>query len=380
MKAKYLSLALAGLFVFAILALAPPATFAQEGELQVVDEVIAQINDDVITLSFLKREIKERIETMKQSGMTEEKAAEEVTKRQPELIATLINEALLLQKGKELELSTEVEAEVNRRMLEVAKEQGIPTIEKLYQAMREGGVDPEATRQTLRVELMKQAVIQQEVDRRIFFGLTMEELKKYFQEHPDKFKKPETVTISEIFLSSAGKNEAEVKARANELVAQLRAGADFAKVAAANSEREVNGVRTGPQSGGKVGTFEMPNLRDDIANSVKSVAVGGISDPLRGNDGYQIFRVDERTSASSSATFNENQVREAITIERSPKARDEYMKKLQEESYIKVAEGYRASVAPLVKLSPEVTASNDSSEKPAEKKKGKFLGIIPKPY
>jgi len=379
-KAKYLSLALAGMFVFAILALAPPATFAQEGELQVVDEVIAQINDDVITLSFLKREIKERIDTMKQNGMTEEKAAEEVTKRQAELIATLINEALLLQKGKELELSTEVEAEVNRRMLEVAKEQGIPTIEKLYQAMREGGVDPEATRQTLRVELMKQAVIQQEVDRRIFFGLTMDELKKYFQEHPDKFKKPETVTISEIFLSSAGKNEAEVKARALELVAQLRAGADFAKVAAANSEREVNGVRTGPQSGGKVGTFEMPNLRDDIASSVKSVAVGGISDPLRTNDGYQIFRVDERTSASSSATFNENQVREAITMERSPKARDEYMKKLQEESYIKVAEGYRASVAPLVKLSPEVTASNDgSSEKPAEKKKGKFLGIIPKP-
>jgi peptidyl-prolyl cis-trans isomerase SurA len=379
-KAKYLSLALVGMFVFAILALAPPATFAQEGELQVVDEVIAQINDDVITLSFLKREIRERIDTMKQNGMTEEKAAEEVTKRQAELITTLINEALLLQKGKELDLSSEVEAEVNRRMLDVAKEQGIPTIEKLYQAMRDGGVDPEATRQTLRVELMKQAVIQQEVDRRIFFGLTMDELKKYFQDHPDKFRKPETVTISEIFLSSAGKNEAEVKARALELVAQLRAGADFAKVAAANSEREVNGVRTGPQSGGKVGTFEMPNLRDDIANSVKVVAVGGISDPLRNNDGYQIFRVDERTVASTAATFNENQVREAITIERSPKARDEYMKKLQEESYIKVAEGYRAMVAPLVKLTPEVTASNDgSSDKPAEKKKGKFLGIIPKP-
>ena len=379
MKSKYLSLALAGMFVIAILALMPSPAFAQEGELQVVDEVIVQINDDVITLSFLKREIKERIDTMKQQGMTEQQATEEVTKRQPELIATLVNEALLLQKGKELDLSAEVEAEVNRRMLEVAKEQGIPTIEKLYQAMREGGVDPEGTRQTLRTELMKQAVIQQEVDRKIFFGLTIDELKKYFQEHPDKFKKPETVTISEIFLSSAGKNEAEVKARALELVAQLRAGADFAKVAAANSEREVNGVRTGPQNGGEVGTFEMPNLREDIANQVKSVAVGGISDPLRNNDGYQIFRVNARTPASSSATFNENQVREAITMERTPKARDEYLKQLQEESYIKVAEGYRASVAPLIKLTPEATATNSSDEKPAEKKKGKLLGIFPKP-
>ena len=109
----------------------------------------------------------------------------------------------------------------------------------------------------------------------------MDELKKYFQEHQDKFRKPESVTISEIFLSSAGKNEAEVKARALELVRQLRAGADFAKVAAANSERESNGVRVALETGGKVGAFEVPNLREEIADSVKNVTVGGISEPLR---------------------------------------------------------------------------------------------------
>ncbi len=91
--------------------------FAQEGEMQVVDEVIAQVNDDVITLSMLKRETKERIEALKQSGMTEQQAMDEVSKRQNELIATLINEKLLLQRGKELDLANEVEAEVNRRML-----------------------------------------------------------------------------------------------------------------------------------------------------------------------------------------------------------------------------------------------------------------------
>ena len=199
MKSKYISLALTTTFLFVLLALLPSATFAQEGELQVVDEVIAQINDDVITLSMLKRETKERVEALKQAGSSEQDANAEVAKRQAELIATLVNEALLLQKGKELDLSSEVEAEVNHRMLEVAKEQGITTIEKLEAAMREGGVDPVATRQTLRTELMKQAVIQQEVDRKVFFGWTMDELKKYFQEHQDKFRKPETVTISEIY-------------------------------------------------------------------------------------------------------------------------------------------------------------------------------------
>lgn len=380
MKSKFVTFAIASAFVFLLLLFMPSSTLAQESELQVVDEVIAQINDDVITLSMLKRESKDRVEQLKQAGMSEQEAAAEVAKRQAELIATLVNEALLVQKGKEMDLTSEIEASVNSRMLEVAKDQGITTIEKLEAAMRESGVDPVATRQTLRTELMKQAVIQQEVDRKIFFGLTLDELKKYFQANQAKFIKPENVTISEIFLSSAGKNEAAVKARATELVTQLRAGADFTKVAAANSEREVNGVRTAPQTGGKVGAFEMPNLRDDIANSVKGVAVGGVSEPLRTGQGYQIFRVDERTPAGTAATFNENQVREAITMERSKQAREDYLQQLRNDAYIKIAENYRDSVAPLLKLPPEKTAENTgASAKPAEKKKGKLLGIFPRP-
>lgn len=379
MKSKLISLALASIFVFAILVFAPQAALAQEGELQVVDEVIAQINDDVITLSMLKRETKERIESLKQGGMTDQQAAEEVSKRQAELIATLVNEALLLQKGKELDLSNEVEAEVNRRMLEVAKGEGISTIEKLEAAMRASGVPPEETRKMLRTEIMKQFVIQQEVDRKLFFGLTMDELKKYFQAHPEKFRKPETVTMSEIFLSSAGKNEAEVKAKALEMIRQVRAGADFGALAAVNSERELNGVRVGPQNKGKVGLFEVPSLREDIATAIKGVAVAGVSEPIRSNDGYQILRVDERTPGSDAATFNENQVREAVTMERTPKERDAYLKSLRDDAYIKISESYRASVAPLLNLPPEKTADNSVQSKPEEKKKGKLLGIFPRP-
>ena len=380
MKVKFLPLGAASLFVLMLLVCTPVPALAQEGELQVVDEVIAQINDDVLTLSQLKRETQERIDALKHNGMTEQQARDEVTKRQAELIATLVNEQLLMQRGKEMDLAAEVEAEVNRRMLEVAKEQGIESIEKLDAAMRASGVDPVATRQTLRTEIMKQAVVQQEVDRRIFFGLTMDELKKYFDANPDKFRKPESVTISEIFLSSAGKNEAEVKARANALVAQLRAGADFGSLAATNSERELNGVRTAPESKGKVGTFEVPNLREDISRTIKGVTVGGVSEPLRSNDGYQILRVDERTTASASATFNENRVREAITMERTEKAREEYLQTLRNDAYIKISDNYKAAVLPLLKIKEEVLAEGGLNDRPEEKKKkGKFLGIFPKP-
>ncbi len=371
MNSKVTSLVAASLFVVAILVVTPSRTFAQEGELQVVDEVIAQVNDDVITLSMLRRESKERIDTLKQGGMPEQQAIAEVTKRQPELIATLINEQLLLQKGKELDLAKDVEDEVNRRMFEVAKEQGIQTIEKLDEALRQNQQDPTVIRQTLRTEIMKQMVIQQEVDRKIFFSLSMDELKKYFDTHRDSFRKPESVKISEIFLGVTGKNEADVKARAVELVTQLRAGADFKAVAAANSEREQNGVRTGPQDKGEVGTFEVPSLREDVAGSIKNLKAGGISDPLLGPDGFHIFRVDERTAASDVVTFNENRVREAITIERSPKERDNYLQTLRNEGYVKVAENYRASVEPLLKLTAPTAAKTNDSQKNKKDDKNK---------
>ncbi len=373
MKSKFISLTFAALVVFALLSLVSSAALAQEGELKVVDEVIAQVNEDVITLSMVKRETKQRIEALKQGGMPEQQAIDEVTKHQADLIATLINEQLLMQRGKELDLASEVEAEVNRRMLEVAKEQGITTIEKLDEAMRGSGLDPVATRQTLRTEIMKQAVIQQEVDRKLFFGLPLDELKKYFEANRAKFTKPEGVVLSEIFLSYAGKNEADVRARAMELVTQLRSGADFGALAAANSERELNGERVAPQNKGKVGRFEMPNLREEIAKQIKSVKVGGVSDPLKINDGYQILRVDERTEASNAAVFNENQVREAITMERSAKEREMYVSNLRNDAYIKISDSYRASVEPLLKLNTAAAAKSDESTsgKNADKNKSK---------
>ena len=354
-KFKYL----APLAALLILAFSAMSAFAQEGEMQVVDEVIAQVNDEVITLSMLKRETKERIDALKQNGMTEQQAAEEVAKHQPELIATLINEMLLLQKGKELDLANEIEGEVNRRMLQIANDQGIKTIEKLMEAMRQSGLNYEDVRRTMRTEMMKQAVLQNEVDRRVYLGFSPDEVKKYFDGHPDKFRKPETVKLSEIYLSSAGKDDAAVRARAMELVTQLRAGADFKTVAAANSEREKNGERTAPKDFGDVGEFDVPSLREDLLASLKDVKAGGVTDPIKLQDGYQIIRVDQRTPAGNTPTFNDNRVREAMLTERQPKERETYLQNLRNEAFIKVTETYRAGLDPLLKIAAPVAAKSD---------------------
>ena len=365
MKFKYL----AAFVALVIFMLGAGSAFAQEGEMQVVDEVIAQVNDDVITLSMLKRETKERIEALKQSGMTEQQATDEVNKRQAELIATLINEKLLLQKGKELDLANDIEAEVNRRMLQIAQEQGINSIEKLNQAMLQNGLKPEEVRSTMRTEMMKQAVLQQEVDRRVYLGFSTDEVKKYYDTHLDKFRKPESIKLSEIYLSSTGKDDASVKARAVELVNQIRAGADFGALAAANSEREKNNQRTAPQDKGYVGEFEVPSLREDLVASLKDVKTGGVTEPIKVSDGYQILRVDERTPAGTTPTFNDNRVREAMLMEQQPKERETYLQSLRNEAFIKVTDAYRAGVDPLLKIASPVAAKTEEKKDNKKPKK-----------
>jgi hypothetical protein len=256
-RIKLTSVAGAFLFVLAIMISNTPRVAAQEGEVTVIDEVVAQVNDDVITLSMLKRETKERIDAlMQERRMTEQQAKEEVAKHQGELIATLINERLLLQKGKELDLASEIEAEVNSRMLAIAREQGINSIEKLKDAMRQSKIDPASVMETMRAEMMKQAVFQQEVDRKIYLGYSSAEIKAYFEAHKDQFRKPESLTLSEIYLSTEGKDDAAVKARATELVAQLRAGAEGPRSTylwsgvVARANRGTKKVDEGPPSGG----------------------------------------------------------------------------------------------------------------------------------
>jgi parvulin-like peptidyl-prolyl isomerase len=342
---------------FALLApaavFAPAARAQEEGTARVVDEVIAQVNTEVITLSALRREMSEAARGLAQArNIPLEQAQAEVAKRQAEVIATLINEQLLVQKGKELGMAEEVEAEVNRRMLDVMKQEGMKTLEQLEAAMNASGVSPASVRASMRSEIMKQFVFGQEVDRKIYWGLPEAEIKAYFEKNRDKFRKPETLTISEIFLSTVGKDDAQVSARAADLVKQLRAGGDFKAVAMVQSEREEAGQRVAPKTGGKLGQFALSEVSNPaVLAAVKDLKAGQIADPIKIENGYIILRVDERTPAGE-ATFDDRKVREAITVERMPKEREAYLATLMRDAYVEVAPAYRESVAALLKAAP----------------------------
>lgn len=317
---------------------------AQETEVRVIDEVVAQVNDGVITLSRVKRELKMIVDSYVAEGKPRAEAQRIVEEKLGELIANLINEELLIQRSKELGLENDIEASLNQRFIEIMKQYGLKTVEALYAEMEKSNIDPKELRETWRKQATRDRVIQREVFSKLYWQPSAKELRDYFEKNKSRFTKPETVSVSELFLGYAGRNEADVKAKARQISEQLKNGADFDKIVKESGDP---GLLT--QGTGKAEKLPVKELMDVVAQPLKGVRVGGYTEPFEVDKmGLVILRVDAREEASSESFFDENAVRLAMMNEKAPEEQKKFMAKLREDAYIKISDSYRPIVSPIL--------------------------------
>lgn len=339
------------IFIIAVFMVSAMPMFAQESNEVVVDEVVAQINDGVITLSQIKREMKNAIESLVREGKTREAAQAEIESKKAELIVSLINEELILQKGKEIGVDGDVETQINQEFVRLMKEGNLKTLDALYKEMEKAGVRPDELRAAWRKRFTQEAVLGREVDGKIYWSRSAKELKEYFEKNKAKFTKPETVSLSELFLGFAGRNQKTVEQKADQLLTQLKGGADFIKLAMENSDRpDVQ------KNQGKVGTFSIEELNEKVATAIKGLKTGQYA-KMEIEEGIEILRVDERSDPGTEAVFDENRVRNALTFELRPQERKKYVVELRKDAFVKVAESYRAIIEPLLQKDDGVAAA-----------------------
>ena len=333
-------------FAAVSIALVVSSALAQETETKVIDEVVAQINDGVITLSGIKREMKDVIDSKVQEGMKREDAEKYVAEKQGELIANLINEELLIQKAKELGIQSDIEADLNSRFVQIMKQYNLKTLDALYQEMNRQGVDPQSLREIWRKQATRDRVLQREVQSKLYWTPSGKQLKDYYDKNKDKFTKPETVTMSEIFLKFAGKDENVVREKARKLVADLRAGLDFVKAVNENSDgQDIEKTK------GSLGTASVKDLEERFpaySKAISGLKAGAVAEPFDDDIGVHIIRVDERSLASNESVFDEEAVRLAIMKDKLPEAQKSFLAQLREESYIKISDTYRPLVNPIL--------------------------------
>jgi polyhydroxyalkanoate synthesis regulator phasin len=334
---------LSALSIFAVVTFAGIGVSAQETEERVVDEVVAQVNEGVITLSRIKREAKSIVDEQVKAGKTREEAQKMVDEKQGELIANLINEELIIQRAKELNLDSQIDATVNDRFVQIMKQYNMKSLEVLHDEMQKSGVDPTEVRELWRKQATRDLVLQREVQAKEYWRPSSKELREYYDKNKARFTKPETVSVSEVFIGFAGRDEQVVRDKAKQLVTQLRAGGDFDKAA---KENDPPLLFEGTGKGVKV---SVASLSDLVGKPLKGLKVGEITEPIQVEQvGLAILRVDGREQASSESFFDENAVRMAILSERAPAATKEFMSSLRRESYIKIGETYRPIVSPIL--------------------------------
>jgi len=318
------------------LALSTPAR-AQEPEL--INEIVARVNSDIITRAdYLNalRDFREQL-VREMAGKTEAQIEAEYEKMKPTILDLMIENILLEQKAKELNI--DVEAEVNQRMAEIAKDNGLPNVLAFENELKKQGVDPEAARAQIRKGLQQQYVVQREVLSPIFQRLNDKDRREFYEKHKDKFTTQGEISLSEIFLPLEGHTADEVDQRAKRLVAEIRAGKSFSDAALANSPAS----RASRAQNGKLGTFKQGELKEDITAATSTLKVGEITEPIRLQDGFQIIRLDDRKLPTVLPFENadvQNAVGRGATMERAEEGRKKYMKKLRDDAFVEITPRY----------------------------------------
>ncbi len=112
-------------------------------------------------------------------------------------------------------------------------------------------------------------------------------LQAYFAEHRDEFTTPEERKLRHILIAQRAGDEAAQRAQAQALLAQLRAGADFAELAQAHSEDSGSADR-----GGDLGWMERDAFVQPFAEAAFSLTEGGLSEPVQTEFGYHLIRLE----------------------------------------------------------------------------------------
>ncbi len=255
-------------------------------------KIVATVNGDPITLS----EFQERFA---RAGLKAERDASRAVKE--EFLNRLIERTMMLR-------------EAQRKRIKV----GTPEIDKRVEAFRSEhgkdiavelaglGVDFEKWKSDLWEEIMIQRLLEREVYRRV--SLSSTDVRRYYQDHPREFEKPEQVRVRQIVVPT----EDEAK-KVQEL---LQAGKDFAAVAHDKS--------SAPEAakGGDLGYFSMGEMPKEF-NVVFGLPKGGLSGIIKSPYGFHIFKLMDRRQAGK------------ISIEEARKEIEEKLRREKEDTRYK---------------------------------------------
>jgi peptidyl-prolyl cis-trans isomerase SurA len=372
---------------------------------QVVEEIIARVNNQIVTRSeFVRSKDQLKDEVKQQDAANADKL---YGARERDILRDLIDQQLLLEKGKDLGVTGDTD--LIKRLDQMRKDMKLESMEALEKAATAQGISYEDFKQNMRNQIITQKVIGEEVGSHL--SMTKEEIQKFYEEHKDEMQQPEAIHLSEILIapklpaepsapaksgatdgsaatldSSNGQQPAgqaakqaleeaalaAAKAKADDVLDQIRKGSSFDEIAKKYSD--------GPSAsqGGDLGTFKRGALAKELEDKTFAMKTGDVSEVIRTKQGYVILKVTEHQIAGVPELKDiAPKIQDALYYQKLQPSLRAYLTKLREEAYIDIKAGYLDSGASPNQTKPvETTAAKEADAKKLSNKRKKKLGVL----
>jgi peptidyl-prolyl cis-trans isomerase SurA len=335
-----------------------------------VEEIIARVNDQIISRSDYDRAMKELDEEARQHGASEQ----DISEAHKDLLRNLIDQQLWLSKGKELSITGETG--LIKRLDEIRKQYHLESLEDLEKAAKEQGISFEDFKANIRNGIITQEVMREEIGKLVQF--TPGEAERYFEEHKQEYVQPENVTLAEILVSTGTPAPsvtepggvqpddpaklAAAKAKADDIEAKLHAGGDFGQLARSFSDG------TTAAEGGDLGQYKRGELAKVFEDQTFALKAGQFTEPIRTKQGFVIMKVVQHIPGGVPAYKDVvEQVQQNFFAARMEPAMRGYLTTMRIQAYIEIKPGYTDSGASAKQTKPIYSAYVP----PAPKKKKK---------
>ncbi len=318
---------LKNIFLCLAVAMLLTATCKVYGEVN--NRVVAMVNEDIITLHELKTAIERftglDIEDLKSADRDRYYQIREA------ILNNLINELITEQQVNQLGIK--VTKEETDKALDRVKRINNLTQEDLLYSIKKEGLSLEEYRENIKKQIQHFRLLDHEVKSKIV--ITEENLKKYYNDHKEKYHQPGKVKLGRIFLKTGNPGDGEEKAAARktglEIMKSLEQGRRFSDMARQYSQ--------GPAAneGGDLGWIKVSELDPEMREMIADLSPGEFTGLCPSPHGFHIIKLLERKHGGLKE-FKE--VKDAIYAglfrEKVEKGYAEWLKKMREKSFIKI--------------------------------------------
>ncbi len=267
-----------------------------------VDRILVIVNDDVITETELTNRL---AETKKQLALEKIKTPPDDMLRK-QLLDRMVLERLQLQ----LAVQTGIrigESEVDQTIETIARRNNL-SVENFRKALAKSGMDVAAYRAQTRDQLTIQQLLEREINNRV--NVTDNEVSHFLENPQSRADMDVTYNLSHILIgipeSASPEAIQAAKKRAEDILRQLKAGADFEQIAVSYSQG------ADALKGGSLGWKKPGELPELFLGALKSMSPGNISETLRSPNGFHILKLNDKRGAAQTEAVTQTHVRHIL--------------------------------------------------------------------